>query len=52
MLLLLIFCIELVREILFFSGKRQGTLNSNARGNRVFVVSGSLFARHVKLANR
>ena len=36
---ILTFCIHVVREIIFLSGKSQGILRSDVCGNRVFVVS-------------
>ena len=36
---ILTFCIYMVREIIFLSGKSQGILRSDVCGNRVFVVS-------------
>ena len=36
---ILTFCIYMIREIIFLSGKSQGILRSDVCGNRVFVVS-------------
>ena len=36
---ILTFCIYMVREIIFLSGKSQGILRSDVCGNRVFAVS-------------